>query len=114
MEEDFIKMSDDELIAITTTSNNNQHLQDAAVELHRRKKEIENKNFLLQNKNISLQKWILGLTIVILILTAVTVIFAFLSYKPLNVNPHKDSTQPQQENYNQQHRVLKPMNEVIK
>lgn len=114
MEEDFTKMSDDQLIAIVTIPPNNAAHRAAATELHRRQKQYEDKNILLQDKNVSFQRWILRLTIAILILTAIAVVFAVLSYKPFDVQPHKDRTQPQQENHNQQTGVSKPMNKVTK
>ena len=102
MEEDFKNMSDENLIAITATSNNNKHLRKAAIELDRRKKATEDKNFKLQKKNIFLQKWILFLTVIILILTAFAVILGIMSYKKSDIQPYiqtmypnNDSTNPQ-------------------
>jgi len=72
------------------------------------------KNLLLQNKNASIQKWILRLTIAILILAALSVGLSILSYKPLDMQPHKDRTQPKEKNYNQQTGILKSTNKITK
>ena len=114
MEEDFTNKTDDQLISITTIPPNNAAHRAAAIELHKRRKQYEDKNLLLQGKNVLLQKWILRLTIAIFILTIIAVVFAVLSYKPLNMQPHKEHTKPQQQNENQQNRILKPTEKVTK
>ncbi|MBI5676124.1 MAG: hypothetical protein HZC48_09930 [Nitrospirae bacterium] len=83
MEEDFTKMSDNQLVAIIAVPPSNAAHRAAAAELHRRQKQYENDNLLLQNRNILLQTWTLRLTIIILILTAIAVVIAILSF----VNP---------------------------
>ena len=81
MEEDFTKMSDDQLIAITVNPSTHKNHQAAAAELHRRQKQYEDKTDpkVLDN-NISLQKWILRATILAVIIATITLIFVVIQF----------------------------------
>jgi ABC-type maltose transport system permease subunit len=80
MEEDFTKMSNDQLIAITVNPSTHKNHQAAAAELHRRQKQYEDKTLLLQDNNISLQKWILRATILAVIIATITLIFVVIQF----------------------------------
>jgi hypothetical protein len=73
MEEDFTKKSDDQLVAIKAVPPSNVAHRKAAAELHRRKKQYEDKNLLIQ-------KCILGLTTLAVIIAVITLAFVVIQF----------------------------------
>jgi uncharacterized membrane protein YvbJ len=119
MEEDFTKMSDDQLIAITVNPSTHKNHQAAAAELQRRQREYDNNNLALQSKNLSLQKWILRATVLAVIIAAVTLAFVvvqFFQHPEKITSRHEqtyiNSTQKQLQNELNPSKTLEPLREI--
>jgi hypothetical protein len=121
MEEDFTKMSDDQLIANTVNPSTHKNHQAAAAELHRRQREYDNNNLVLQNKNLSLQKWILRAAVLAVIIAAITLAFVVVQFfqHPEKITSsheqiHINSTQKQPQNEPNPSKTLEPLKEIRK